>query len=70
MIFVLGGPFVFWCIRSAIEIDNRFFSGDPVTTINAFFVFRETWTRIGGITPVSRIVNASMTSFVNRSVII
>ena len=70
MIFVLGGTFIFRYIRLAIQINARFYSDAPVPTINAFFLFRKTGSRIGGVIPVPRIVNACMTSFVNPSAIV
>ena len=53
-----------------MEIDTRFYSDCPIKTINAFFVLREIGTGIRDAKPVSRIGNASLTSFVSNSVII
>ena len=70
MIFVLAGTFVFGYIRLAIKRNASFYSDAPVTTITAFFAFRETGITIGGVIPFSRIVNATRTSFVNSSAIV
>ena len=52
-----------------MEINVSFYSDAPVTIITAFFLFRELGTRISGVIPVPPIVNATISSFVNRSAI-